>query len=87
MIDGLHGLAAEESQALVAVLSQLSDNVVFRLFREGLAVVKRPCIRIKAAFAVVGAAGNEKGKTDARSVGDVIFFDSGVVHKYLAIRE
>lgn len=85
LVDRLHGLAAEESHALVAVLPQLSDDVVFRFFREGLAVVKRPCIRIEAAFAVVGAAGNEKGKADARPVGDIIFFDSGVVHKYLAI--
>jgi len=85
LVDRLHGFAAEESHALVAVLSQLPDDVVFRFFREGLAVVKRPCIRIEAAFAVVGAAGNEKGKADARSVGDIIFFDSGVVHTYLAI--
>ena len=74
LVDRLHGLAAEESHALVAVLPQLSDDVVFRFFREGLAVVKRPCIRIEAASAVVGAAGNEKGKSDARPVGDIIFF-------------
>ena len=53
--------------------------------KQGLNAPERPCIRIEAASAVVGAAGNEKGKSDARPVGDIIFFDSGVVHKYLAI--
>ena len=54
--------------------------MVFDLFGEGFAVGEVPCLRIEAALAVVRAAGDKEGVSDARTVRDVVFFDVGVVH-------
>ena len=45
-----------------------------------LAIRKIPSFLIETAFTVMGTAAYEKGDTDTRSIGDICFFDSGIIH-------
>ena len=77
----LHRLAAQQGEARDIVRLAGGEHLVADGLVEGLAIAEIPCHLIEAAGAVVAAAGNEDAGADARPVGDVVIFNSRVVHK------
>ena len=79
MIFGLERLAAEERETVDIGGREHLQQSLLRFGGKGLTVVERPGLRLKAVFAAVGAAGDEKRHADALAVGNVAVFDLSVV--------
>ena len=80
LIRGFHGFAAQKGEAFVVFLSDFFQDMVFNVFREGLAVGEVPRFRVEAALAVVRASGDKERVADAGTICDIVFFNVGVIH-------
>ena len=81
----LHRLAAQQGETRDIVRLAGGEHLVADGLVEGLAIAEIPCHLIEAAGAVVAAAGNEDAGADARPVGDVVIFNSRVVHNMIPV--
>ena len=63
----------------VGIVQHIQD-VCLDLFRVGLAVVKIPCLGIEAAGAVMGAARDEEGDSEAGAIGCIAIVNQTIVH-------
>jgi hypothetical protein len=71
-------LAAEQRQSVDIVRR---EQLAFRFGGKGFAVAKVPGLGLKAVFAAIGAAGDEKRHANTLAVGNVAVFDFSVVHE------
>ena len=71
-------LAAEQRQSVDIVRR---EQLAFRFGGKGCAVAKVPGLGLKAVFAAIGAAGDEKRHANTLAVGNVAVFDFSVVHE------
>ena len=81
LIFGFERFAAKKRETVDIGGREHLQQSLLRFGGKGLTVVKRPCLRLKAVFAAVGAAGDEKRHADALAVGNVAVFDLSVVHR------
>ena len=81
LIGGLHGLAAQERQAVDVAWGQQLHKLVLGLPREGPSEVKVPGLGLEAPLAVIGTAGDEQRHPHAGAVGYVAVFDLAKIHR------
>ena len=81
LIFGFERFAAKKRETVDIGGREHLQQSLLRFGGKGLTVVKRPGLRLKAVFAAVGAAGDEKRHADALAVGNVAVFDLSVVHR------
>ena len=86
LIFGFERFAAKKRETVDIGGREHLQQSLLRFGGKGLTVVKRPCLRLKAVFAAVGAAGDEQRHPDSGSVGDITFFQGSVVHDMVSFR-
>lgn len=76
----LKGISAEQRQSADVVGLQQPQQLLLGLRRKGLAVIKRPGLRLKTPGAVIAAAGHEQADPHPQTVCDIAVFDRSVIH-------
>ena len=71
LVLGLHGLAAEHSEAVAERVVQALYNLVLNLAGEGLARLEAPRTRVEASRASTAATGDKERRAHSLAVGDV----------------
>lgn len=71
LVLGLHGLAAEHSEAVAERVVQALYDLVLNLTGKGLARLEAPRTRVEASRASTAATGDKERRAHALAVGDV----------------